>query len=75
MSGSRTAEETRDKREGKGSSSAILWDFARLPRLRHRSLNVLGRCSFTASVPSEGLRSVRDPEAVELHDDDDGGED
>jgi hypothetical protein len=33
------------------------------------------RYSFTASVPREGLRPLRDPDAVELDDDDDGGED
>lgn len=38
-------------------------------------LNVLGRYSSTASVPREGLRPLRDPDAVELDDDDDGGED
>jgi hypothetical protein len=43
--------------------------------LRHRNLTVLGRYSFTASVPREGLRPLRDPDAVELDDDDDGGED
>jgi TnpA family transposase len=47
---------------------------ARLPPLRHRNLNVLDRYSFTASVPREGLRPLRDPDAVELDDDDDGGE-
>jgi hypothetical protein len=48
---------------------------ARLSPLKHRNLNVLGRYSFTASVPREGLRPQRDPDAVELDDDDDGGED
>ena len=38
-------------------------------------LTVLGRYSFTASVPREGLRPLRDPDAIELDDDDDGGED
>ncbi len=50
-------------------------DVARLSPLKHRNLNVLGRYSFTASVPREGLRALRDPDAVELDDDDDGGED
>ncbi|MFD4764400.1 hypothetical protein ACFWOJ_37975 [Streptomyces sp. NPDC058439] len=38
-------------------------------------LNVLGRYSFTASVPREGLRPLRDPDAVELDDDDGARED
>ncbi|MFF2026609.1 hypothetical protein ACFVW2_33055 [Streptomyces sp. NPDC058171] len=38
-------------------------------------INVLGRYSFTTSVPREGLRPLRDPDAVELDDDDDGRED
>jgi hypothetical protein len=38
------------------------------------AVNVLGRYSFTASVPREGLRPLRDPDAVELDDDDDGGD-
>jgi len=33
---------------------------------------LLGRYGFTASVPREGLRPLRDPDAIEL---DDGGED
>jgi hypothetical protein len=45
------------------------------PPLKHRNLNVLGRYSFTASVPREGLRPLRGPDAVELDDADDGGED
>jgi hypothetical protein len=36
---------------------------------------VLGRYSFTASVPREGLRPLRGTDAVELDDDDEGGED
>ncbi len=50
-------------------------DVARLSPLKHRNLNVLGRYSFTASGSREGLRPLRDPDAVELDDDDDGGED
>ncbi len=50
-------------------------DVARLSPLKHRKLNVLGRYSFTASVPREGLRPLRDPDADELDDDDNGGED
>lgn len=48
-------------------------DFARLSPLKHRNLNVLGRYSFTASTPAAGgLRPLRDPDAVELDEDDDG---
>ncbi|MEU6366683.1 hypothetical protein ABZ876_13360 [Streptomyces sp. NPDC046931] len=50
-------------------------DVARLSPLKHRNLNMLGRHSFTASVPREGLGPLRDPDAVELDGDDDGGED
>jgi len=49
-------------------------DAARLSSLKHRHLNMFGRCRFTASVPREELRPLPDPDAVEL-DDDDGGED
>jgi hypothetical protein len=36
---------------------------------------VLGRCSFTASTPAAGaLRPLRDPDAPEMDEDDDGGE-
>ncbi|MEU9315036.1 hypothetical protein [Streptomyces sp. NPDC048295] len=48
-------------------------DTARLSPLKHRSLNVLGHYSFTASVPREWLRPLRDPDAVELDDEDDDG--
>ncbi|MER6723068.1 hypothetical protein [Streptomyces halstedii] len=48
-------------------------DLARLSPLKHRNLNPLGRCSFTASVPAAGaLRPLRDPDAPELDEDDDG---
>ena len=50
-------------------------DVARLSPLKYRNLNVLGRYSFTASVPREGLRPLRGTDAVELDDDDEGGED
>ncbi|WP_069734999.1 Tn3 family transposase [Streptomyces sp. EN27] len=46
-------------------------DVARLPPLKHKNLNVLGRYSFTASQPVDGMRPLRDPEAVDLDDDDD----
>jgi Domain of unknown function (DUF4158)/Tn3 transposase DDE domain len=50
-------------------------DVARLSPLKHRNLNVLGRYSFTASVPAAGaLRPLRDPDAPELDEDDDGGQ-
>ncbi|MCX4548221.1 MULTISPECIES: Tn3 family transposase [unclassified Streptomyces] len=49
-------------------------DVARLSPLKHRNLNVLGRYSFTASVPRDGLRPLRDPDAVDLDDDDDGND-
>ncbi|KAK1177905.1 Tn3 family transposase [Streptomyces sp. NBS 14/10] len=49
-------------------------DIARLSPLKHRNLNLLGRYSFTASTPAAGaLRPLRDPEAQELDEDDDGG--
>ena len=47
---------------------------ARLSPLKHRNLNVLGRYSSTASQPVDGLRPLRDPDAVSP-DDDDGGDD
>ncbi|MEU7028938.1 Tn3 family transposase [Streptomyces sp. NPDC046275] len=52
-------------------------DIARLSPLKHKNLNVLGRYSFTASVPAGGLRPLRDPDAAGLDDDedDDGAED
>ncbi|MCF3173760.1 hypothetical protein IPZ61_10585 [Streptomyces sioyaensis] len=38
-------------------------------------LNLLGRYSFTASTPAAGaLRPLRDPDAPELDEDDDGGQ-
>ncbi|MFE1824345.1 hypothetical protein ACFW9S_35800 [Streptomyces anulatus] len=46
---------------------------ARLSPLKHANLNVLGRYSFTASTPAAGaLRPLRDPDARELDEDDDG---
>ncbi|MEV3999053.1 Tn3 family transposase [Streptomyces halstedii] len=48
-------------------------DIARLSPLKHRNLNPLGRCSFTASIPAaDALRPLRDPDAPELDEDDDG---
>lgn len=50
-------------------------DLARLSPLKHRNLNLLGRYSFTASAPAAGaLRPLRDPDAPELDEDDDGAE-
>ncbi|MGW7090161.1 hypothetical protein ACWGH2_42640 [Streptomyces sp. NPDC054871] len=49
-------------------------DVARLSPLKHRNLNVLGRYSFTASVPRDGLRPLRGTDAVDLDDDDDGND-
>ncbi|GAA4602377.1 hypothetical protein GCM10023195_07170 [Actinoallomurus liliacearum] len=50
-------------------------DVARLSPLKHRNLNVLGRYSFTVTVPAAGaLRPLRDPDAPELDEDDDGGQ-
>lgn len=47
-------------------------DIARLSPLKHRNLN-LGRYSFTASTPAAGaLRPLRDPDATEVDEDDDG---
>ncbi|WP_329166239.1 hypothetical protein OHB49_41900 [Streptomyces sp. NBC_01717] len=34
-----------------------------------RTFIVLGRCSFSASVPCVGLRPLRDPDAIELDED------
>ncbi|WTA40238.1 transposase [Streptomyces sp. NBC_00846] len=48
-------------------------DIARLSPLKHRNLNVLGRYSFTTSTPAGGaLRPLRDPDTVELDEDDEG---
>jgi hypothetical protein len=50
-------------------------DIARLSPLKHRNLNVLGRYSFIPSTPASGaLRPLRDPDAAELDDDEDGQE-
>jgi TnpA family transposase len=49
-------------------------DVARLSPLKHKNLNVLGRYSFTATQPVDGLRPLRDPDAVDLDDDDGGGD-
>ncbi|GAA4982942.1 hypothetical protein GCM10023317_07150 [Actinopolymorpha pittospori] len=50
-------------------------DIARLSPLKHRNLNLLGRYSFTASVPAAGaLRPLRDPDAPGLDEDDEAEE-
>ncbi|WAU78579.1 Tn3 family transposase (plasmid) [Streptomyces sp. Qhu-G9] len=38
-------------------------DVARLSSLKHKNLNVLGRYSFSAWKPVDGLRPLRDPDA------------
>ena len=45
-------------------------DVARLSPLKHANLNCLGRYSFRASQPGEGLRPLRDPDTAEPGDDD-----
>jgi TnpA family transposase len=51
-------------------------DIARLSPLKYRNLNLLGRYSFTASVPAVGaLRPLRDPDAPELAEDEGPGQD
>jgi hypothetical protein len=50
-------------------------DVARLSPLKDRHINFLGRYLFNikASGPGQGLRPLRDPDAPELDEDDDGG--
>ncbi|MET8422069.1 Tn3 family transposase [Streptomyces sp. NPDC005134] len=52
-------------------------DAARLSPLKDRHINSMGRYqfNFAASGPGEGLRPLRDPDAPELDEDDDGGRD
>jgi hypothetical protein len=46
-------------------------DIAQLSTLMHKHLKVLGRYSFTASLPAGGaLRPLRDPDAPKLDEDD-----
>jgi hypothetical protein len=40
--------------------------------LKHANLNCLGRYSFAARPPREGLRPLRDPATVHLDEDDEG---
>lgn len=48
---------------------------ARLPPLKHRNLNLLGRYSSTAGVPAAGaLHPLRDPDVPELDEDEEGEE-
>lgn len=50
-------------------------DIARLSPLKHRNLNLPGRYRFTAGVPAAGaLRPLRDPDALELDEDDGAGQ-
>ncbi|MGW5418623.1 hypothetical protein [Streptomyces sp. NPDC003943] len=50
-------------------------DIGRLSPRKHRNLNLLGRYSFTAGVPAAGaLRPLRDPDAPELDEEEDGGQ-
>ncbi|GGS98536.1 Tn3 family transposase [Streptomyces janthinus] len=50
-------------------------DITRLSLLKHRNLNLLGRYSFTASTPAAvALRPLSDADALELDEDDEGGE-
>jgi hypothetical protein len=49
-------------------------DVARLSPLKHKNLNVLGRDSFTPSQTFDGLRPLRDPDAADLDDDDNGND-
>jgi hypothetical protein len=68
-----TAEGSCDRAEGYEIRDE---DIVRLSPLKHKNLNVLGRYSFTASIPAGGgPRPLRDPDAVELDDDDEGTED
>ncbi|MFF8026542.1 Tn3 family transposase [Streptomyces sp. NPDC007896] len=47
-------------------------DVARISPLKHANLNCLGRYSFAARPPREGLRPLRDPATVHLDEDDEG---
>lgn len=47
-------------------------DVARVPPLKHANLNCLGRYSFAARPPREGLRPLRDSATVHLDEDDEG---
>ncbi len=48
-------------------------DVARVSPLKHANLNCLGRYSFAARPPREGLRPLRDPATVHLDDEGDDG--
>lgn len=52
-------------------------DVGRLSPLKDGHINFMGRYqfNFAASGPGEGLRPLRDPDAPELDQDDDGGQD
>ncbi|GAA1183070.1 hypothetical protein GCM10009654_45560 [Streptomyces hebeiensis] len=44
------------------------------PQVGGGAENVLGRYSFTPSTPRQGLRPLRDPDALELDDDEEDGD-
>lgn len=52
----------------------LVEDVSRVSPSKHANLNCLGRCSFAARPPREGLHPLRDPATVRL-DEDDGAED
>lgn len=56
------------------STTVIKSGDERLSPLKHRDLNLLGHYSFTAPA-AVALRPLRDPDAVELDEDDDGSGD
>ncbi|WSX33625.1 hypothetical protein OG520_42565 (plasmid) [Streptomyces sp. NBC_00984] len=56
-----------------GSKAPLPKHTSRLSPLKHESLNVPGRYSFTPSQPFDDLRPLRDPDAAALDDDDDDG--
>jgi hypothetical protein len=58
-----------------GHRTATIPNRRRCSPLKHRNLNLLGRYSFMASTPAAGaLRPLRDPDAPELDEDDEGQE-
>ncbi|MEV6037962.1 hypothetical protein AB0L65_42905 [Nonomuraea sp. NPDC052116] len=64
---------SRRSRRAAGEETVRGEDITRLSPLKHRTLNPFGRCSFTASTPAAGaLRPLRDPDAPELDEDDEG---
>ncbi|MFI6729853.1 hypothetical protein [Streptomyces atratus] len=49
-------------------------DVVRLSPLEQRNVNVLSRHTVIGSIPHEGLRPLRNPDASGLDDDDDGAD-